>query len=168
MKTNFRELFINTLQGIEDLGLDELAKFAVADPLPCWGAFYKKFATLNLKFETLQILIERWIALKEGGRFLLLLIKQRYQDHKIMSFLAKSWQRLPEIVQVYMAILPAGRKTLADKNDPVCQKLLENFSNPITAWREQQIIEARINKILRFDWAPQEQNTINHYNHKEN
>ena len=40
-RPNFRKVFTDSLEGIEELS--ELKAFATGDPLPCWGAIYGRF-----------------------------------------------------------------------------------------------------------------------------
>jgi len=156
MAVNFRDLFISTIQCIDDPGLDEMARFVVSDPLPCWGAIYEKFTRANIGRLALKNLIDRWIAVPDCARFLLLLIKFKQKDPEIMDIIAAKFAELPDFVQMYMASLSeAGiREVLEDHRNPAIEQLLSTLANKTAINREQQIIEAKINKLLRFQWAP--------------
>jgi len=158
MTANFRELFISTIQCIDDPGLDEMVRFVASDPLPCWGAIYERFTWLNIGNQALKNLIDRWITEPDCARFLLLLIKFKQTDPEMMDFLATRFAELPDFVQVYMASLPGTRAILEEHCNPVVEQILSRLQNKTTVNREQQIIEAKINKLLRFQWAPTRDN----------
>ncbi len=154
MALNFRDLFISTIQCIDDPGLDEMARFVVSDPLPCWGAIYERFTWAKIGNLALINLIDRWIAVPDCARFLLLLIKFKQKSPEIMGHLTRKFAELPDFVQVYMASLPSGQSALKDSSNTEAQQILSVLAGKIAVNREQQIIEAKINKLLRFQWAP--------------
>jgi len=154
MKTKFRQLFINTLINIEESSIKELIHFTKSKPLPCWGAIYKKFNNIDISLKTLELLIDRWVKSPECSRFLLLLLHTNKDNLQILKTFIQQFNDLPEQIQIYLLSL-SKCKAIFEKSKIIITSEIETIlNNSKEAESEIQTIEARINKLLRYEWAP--------------
>ena len=154
MKTNFRQLFINSLSNMDESSVKELIQFTNSNPLPCWGAIYKKFNNTDFSLKTLEILIERWIKSSEYSRFLLLLLHTNKDNLKILKIFIQYFKNLPEQVQIYLLCLPKSKTVFEELKIKLNSETESILNNLEEAESEKQTIEARITKLLKYEWAP--------------
>ena len=154
MKVNYRTLFVKTLAGINNAKIKQLKEFTLSKPLPCWGGIYQKVKKMNLDDKLLINLIENWIDKHECEYFILLVLKIHKKNSKLIKYLTEKIDLLPENVRIYLASHSDCSTAFKNLSMELPIDLHEIVSNPSKREKEIQIIESKIGKLLRFNWAP--------------
>ena len=156
MKINYRKVVIDSLADIEEKGVKEFISFVKSKPIPCWGAITKKFVELFDSPKNLKPVLLRWCETPYSNRFLLLMIHEYREKEDFTNLFIDKFEKLPILAQTYLLTLPEVVSQLKKLEKTPPPELDDLFTDEKARRRKRQMLLAKINKLLRFDWMPEE------------
>jgi hypothetical protein len=162
MKTDYRKQLIEALDGLEGQEAAEFREFVSKQPLPCWGAIYKRFGEVFKGSEALASVFEHFCKTPGCDRFLLLLLHLHRDTPAVVEIFLERFDDLPALPQAYFICMPEGSEAVKSSGKKARPEVADLLDDPALRAREREVLLAKVQKLLSHEWAPCEEHNEGH------